>query len=682
MSLNSRKLMSSGVGVLLFLLIVAAAFATIAAEPRSSLAADGAKDNAWQIVSGKYDSSHLTSEGLDSSQLAGHNFAESDDGRVRVTKSVEATGTEDEFTMHLSIDACAVSTCVTDYSAYFENAEYMATSSNNLHSESLGTVFTNPTGNMKVKVSGKSSTGSNSGTFDIEDPEGNLLARNVELYWSQSNNITIMMKLNDTQYVLLGISVKTGNHNTMRLSEEAYGLIKNAISGQATESAPPTLEVVSDVMGDSVEYLENSASPDGGEAKYDALNRSLTWNPSQSASYKKVDLDPEITEERGQDGAVAKVTVTTRSWYYGISKLSYKVRLNTQSDDFSSSYDPNQVTNACMTNEKATLAYTYSAGDGLDTLSGSIDFPKPQVKGVLYDLRVKKTDDSGNPLSGATFRLLRTWTDSFGATHSDVVSDSFVSDDDGFVTATSLPWGAYTLEEISAPPGYTMREDAGDRCVSFDLCYTSDLSALTASTLVEAASHHAMSKDQVPSIANERVKTDVTLLKVDVIDTSKSIAAARFAVYRDNGDGAFSDSADIVADNFVCEVETAADGKAVIPQLTAGVYYLRETYAPAGYELSSNTYRLDVYGVEGVAGGADDNMIRFGDATSATVQAPDTPNTVTIADKPIPLLPSTDGSGSAWLIVLLGISLVVLGVALSVLNTLRVHRKTGTIRNL
>lgn len=59
------------------------------------LVARAAGDNGWQIVSGRYDASHKTSEGIEADQLGNYGFIESADGSVRVNKSVEPTGVED-----------------------------------------------------------------------------------------------------------------------------------------------------------------------------------------------------------------------------------------------------------------------------------------------------------------------------------------------------------------------------------------------------------------------------------------------------------------------------------------------------------------------------------------------------------------------------------------------------------
>lgn len=665
------------------LAVILAACLCVAASPALSpvdlgaFAADRTDNsNTWQIVSGQYDASYTTSQGLSSSQLASHNFVESNDGQVRVTKTVEQTGIEDEFTVHLSIDTSATSTQVTDYYSYFETAEYMAVTSNKYHSDSLGGVVESPAGTDKVQVSGDSSTGSKNATFDIKDPNGKLIAQDVTLYWSQANKITILLKINDSKYILLGVAVTSGGKNEVQFSNEAYTLIEQAIAGSTQWGDLTRLESVVDIMGDDVDYIGGAAC-DGGTVAYDSSTRALTWSPSYSSSYTVVYEDSVVVEERNSDGAVTKVTVTQRKWCYGAASLTYKVRLNTQAVGFASSYNPDDVANAYKTNNSATLAYSYSTDGGQTYSSGTVEFPKPQVKGILYDLRIKKANEVSTPLAGAKFKLTRAWTDSLGEAHEDLVSSELVSDADGYVTVTSLPWGTYTLEETEPPRGHTMR--AGSTA-TFELCYTSNSANLTSSILSDSSKHHAMLGGDIQTIVNDRVKTDVTLLKVDA-NTSDPLAGAKFALYADDGDGVFDKSTDCVESQKVEELETAADGTALFEQLTVGTYYLAETYTPAGYYLDSNVYRVDVYDVKGEAGGTQENMIRVGNATSTDMLAPDNANTITIADRPIPALPVAAGPGIRGLIAC-GFALFAIGALALAAGWICQQRRLDNARHL
>ena len=434
-------------------------------------------NNGWQIVSGAYDASHTTSQGIKASDLINYGFVASDDGddesQVRVTKTVEPTEVEDEFIVHLSVDTSATSTQLTDYYSFFKNAPYEATTSNGYANGGyvVGQATPDSKGTMEVKVSGTTDLGGNKGVFNIKDPQGRKIAENVTLYWSQANNVTILLDIGDLlgtgagkEWIIMGIKVSKDSTNELQLTQEAYNLINKAIQGKTNWGDPTRLSLVTDVMGNDVEYIIDSASPDGGTTDYDNTSRTLTWNPAYNKTYTTVEETPDVVTEINDQGAVTRVTITQRKWYYGAASLTYKVRLNTRASNFKSSFDPDSVTNAFDTNEKATLKYSYSI-DGGETYKedNSVDFPKPTVKGILYDLQALKTNEVKTPLAGATFQLTRVWIDSFGDTHTDLISEDLVSDENGYVKVDSFPgaptrlwkrrllWAMFFLRKPTAP---------------------------------------------------------------------------------------------------------------------------------------------------------------------------------------------------------------------------------------
>ena len=624
----------------------------VLAPKDSAFAADNG--NGWQVVSGGYDAAHKTSQGISKDDLDKYGFIESPDGSVRVNKTVEPTGVENEFIVHLSIDTCAVSAQQTNYKSFFETAPYQGVVSNNLHDSDLGEVKSSVNGSGITVTADASQGFGKSGFVTVQDPQGRTIAENVKIYWDKGNNVTFFLKLDDSHYVMMGLSVRTGAKNTVRLSEEAYRLINEKIAGQVEQGPKPELKSVTDIMGDNIEYL-GLVGADAGTASFDNAS-TLTWKPQYSSSCKIDKEDPNIYAEENDAGAVTRLTVTQKTWYYGAASLTYKVRLKTEG--LSSSYDPDGVSNPYYTNKGATLDYSYSTynkdSNKFVPGNGTIDFPQPQVKGIAYDLRVLKwNNDDDKALPSAVFKLTRKWVDSNGVSHTDVVADDLKSGNDGYVTATGLPWGTYTLEEVAAPSGFVLPQGA---VRTFELCYSQNSGNLQLSTISSGA-NRAMSATEAAPIENERVKTDVSLLKVDADDNAKVLAGAKFSLYKDNGDGAFSTGSDALVFG---DYETDDNGKVSFPQLTAGTYFLRETYTPAGYQLNNEVYRIQVFDVTGDAGGTAGNMIQVGKANGADMRAPETPNTVTIADKPVPSMPVTAGPG-VWTLVAAGVALLVLG---------------------
>lgn len=639
-------------------LVSAGALPILGAKEDALASADGmAGDNGWQIVSGGYDAAHKTSEGISKDQLANYGFIESSDGNVRVTKTVEPTDVEDEFIMRLSVDTCAVAAQQTDYKSFFETAPYEGVTSNWAHSMTPGTIVGKPNGSGITITGDPNSTYGKSAVFDIQYPAGKTIAKNIKLSWDKASNTTIILELDKAHYVLIGVKIASGSNNTLVLSKEAYDAINKKIESSAQQGPAPTFNSVTDIMGSSIEYL-GPVSVDAGSADFNGDTSTLTWNPQYSASAKKVVEEPEHHYEYTASGAVAKHTVIQKTWYYGAASLTYKVRLKT--GGLNSSYDPKDVSNPYLTNNRATLDYSGSAYD-IDTNQfinqshATVDFPKPEVKGITYDLRVLKNDEDGKPLAGAMFELKRTWTDSDGKRHVDLVDDRLTSDENGYVTVTGLPWGEYTLTETNAPDDFVV---SGNPSCTFNLCYTTDRASLTASTLSSLEANRAMLAADVPTIVNPYYKHDVTLLKVDANDTSKPLKGAKFKIWRDNGDGVFTESD---PDVYIDEFETDENGKIGFPQLRVGTYYFKETYTPSGYAIDSSVHSFHVYSKHEQAEGGADNMIKVG-LTDGTLVAPETPNQVTVADRPNPQLPATAGPGIGGLVTA-GVALVGIGAA-------------------
>lgn len=131
------------------------------------------------------------------------------------------------------------------------------------------------------------------------------------------------------------------------------------------------------------------------------------------------------------------------------------------------------------------------------------------------------------------------------------------------------------------------------------------------------------SYNQTSTIEGNEVKVftfDLTVIKVDANNTATKLSGAGFTLYTDN-------ACSTVATNGA-EVTTGSDGTATFTGLKAGTYYLKETTAPAGYNINSTVYKVNI----------SDN----GTVTNANGE---TITQVEVGDTPL-LTPNTGGMGT------------------------------------
>ena len=175
-----------------------------------------------------------------------------------------------------------------------------------------------------------------------------------------------------------------------------------------------------------------------------------------------------------------------------------------------------------------------------------------------------KTSDDGTPLAGVEFALYPVTKGPDGSTTvADIPAMRALSDANGRVSVDSVRYGMYELRETKGLPGYlTMEKPLG-------VVVTADGATIDLGQVVNTAERGA-----------------IRLLKTDA-KTGDPLAGATFAIYRVEEDGTVAEEP---SDTQV----SGADGIVSFENLTVGDYEIRETNAPTGWLVSTDTISAKV----------------------------------------------------------------------------------------
>lgn len=106
------------------------------------------------------------------------------------------------------------------------------------------------------------------------------------------------------------------------------------------------------------------------------------------------------------------------------------------------------------------------------TVDGSFvnqDAPLETIVNHPIILKLKKTDQDGKPLAGAEYALIDEYGDTMG---------TVISDEDGILTYAKIPYGKYSVKELSAPDGYLLSKTVTEIVIGDDY-QNSDIPAAT-----------------------------------------------------------------------------------------------------------------------------------------------------------------------------------------------------------
>ena len=478
--------------------------------------------NNWQIVENGYGGNDATHK------------QESNDKKVRIQKNVIPTGVENEFYVYLSIDVKTTVSEQIDLSAFevithkFQNEEAGRIIETN-NSQNVGFVLST----VKPNISEKNIASH----IKLADWNGNVIPGLDDLYagWGKEidpdganaqENITLVYRVGNKVYGIAAAG-KSMEGKTIKLPDS---LVKEIIKHHKETSI---LQEVTDVMGENITFVEDAfvdskgnkcnflgdydpRKDDSGNDKtyYDAEQEKLIWTPMVNPG---CETDPDAAD-------IAEIK-NGEFWNLNAAQLVYKVRLDVTAESFQSCAEhigeDGKAENgeACVkcnlssdndpghrnaVNEKATLTY-----DG-----GSIDFPVPTVRGLLYDVPLKKVDADDNTvaLEGAEFELRKTnteITDENGIPYGPIKGTTI---EDGTFRFTDLPWGTYEIWEMKAPEGYKAvpEEDGkivGKKVGEVTVCYTTKPNEVTRETITLEDGTSEIQPNMVASKAEEIIPT-------------------------------------------------------------------------------------------------------------------------------------------------------------------------------
>ena len=195
--------------------------------------------------------------------------------------------------------------------------------------------------------------------------------------------------------------------------------------------------------------------------------------------------------------------------------------------------------------------------------SGGGNRPRPKVEYITF----KKTDVSGKVLRGAEF----TFYDQTGRAIGTSVSDST-----GTFRIRRPENGTYTFRETKAPNGYALNPDIFSFTVN-----GSD---------VIRGTYEVVDKE-----------LEFTITKLDG-DSGLPLMGARFRI--EKGVSGVADKGLETEGEGGTEAVTGADGTFTYHSATPGLYVIRETEAPQGYQLADEVYEFTLDAVGRILGGA------------------------------------------------------------------------------
>lgn len=542
-------------------------------ESKLNLLSDTAKKNAWQIVSGEYNSDF--------------DWTYNDEENVRMRKEVMSTDKENEFYIYMEVqnkmswadileNADHISITTSNDVTQSSKANYGVTVEDGLVEPSSGKVGTLFFNEEDAKATGKSYNEYQFilrkwATPSTANPEDAILEDEVKqvCYGTipNCNNGTVYFPLSSINHTFLCGPVQFGASSDVPFILDVY---ESNGQGDSWEFSTETVDFVklTDIMGEYIDYAE--------PVTYDG-DISYTDEEGDTVDAFEWSLGVGSKLEEEQEGTVHE--------YWTSHRILYKISLDVEKEGFYSCAEhmektteyqtPNPKDWIYETNAQTELTYTVTTTDeegGKTTTEDALSVLSPQVKGLLYDIRLTKhgelDDGTTKPLPGAKFELFaKNGTDPI--LKADGTPYIVTTTENGVVEFINLPWGDYVLKEIDAPGGYIPSSEEW----GITLCYTTDKENLVQDTV------YPKNMLWIGNGADWTVLNTIDPYKYSLIvkktdESDHPLAGAKFELRPNPAD----------PDGYI-PIETDATGVVhVIGEFKPNTLYtLTETGAPAGY---------------------------------------------------------------------------------------------------
>ncbi len=278
--------------------------------------------------------------------------------------------------------------------------------------------------------------------------------------------------------------------------------------------------------------------------------------------------------------------------------------------------------------------------------------------GTSFDLKDHASFDGGHLLDGTYDQLNGTLTLSWVEVDANG-NEVAITDDASYKPVTYDVVKGSITGALELPSCTVKSDEAGTRNFKLKVTYTPE----------NATNQMIPVSGRETSAPVELEWTDamgLSILKVDA-DDQTPLSGVSFELRRDDGDDAFDETKDPLADVFLdsdCtqaaggSISTGSNGKVLFYGLRPGTYWIKETGTIAGYQILGDALKLHL---------ADDGKVYLTGSSGQAAEVTVTDNTavISVANKKIPGIPSS-GSSGRLLMQFVGVAVLIAAMVLVV----------------